>query len=115
MVGNWSSNRSVLTSGIRVGRLIYSAKEVWENFYLKNCAFIHFHEDPDGLFADGRFAVEFERVPVNSQAEQMTLLDAIRSHLIALSSTIAGKDAETVTGAVIATHSQIPLEMSNSA
>jgi hypothetical protein len=50
-------------------------------FYAKNRAFIHFHEDPNGLFADVRFGAEFERVSVDSQAEQRKLLDAIRKHL----------------------------------
>ena len=45
-------------------------------FYLRSRAFLHFHEDPAGLFCDARFdpAADFERRPVNSSAERKRLL-----------------------------------------
>lgn len=46
-------------------------------FYRKSKAFLHFHEDPAGLFADLRVDTEFERFPVNTQTERKTLLKAI--------------------------------------
>jgi len=45
------------------------------SFYLGSSAFLHFHEDPLGLFADLKFnGAVFERFPVNSAAEQEALL-----------------------------------------
>jgi hypothetical protein len=48
-------------------------------FYRKSRAFLHFHEDPSGLHADVRFGEEFERVRVESDAEQQALLSRIRT------------------------------------
>ena len=42
-------------------------------FYRQGTAFLHFHEDPAGLFADLRTSADFERYPVSS-AEQVTRL-----------------------------------------
>lgn len=46
-------------------------------FYRRSKAFLHFHEDPAGLFADLRMGADFERYPVNTQKEWKTLLTAI--------------------------------------
>lgn len=36
-------------------------------FYRRSSAFLHFHEDHAGLFADAKFnGVEFERMPVST-------------------------------------------------
>jgi hypothetical protein len=43
-------------------------------FYRKAQAFLHFHEDPTGLFADLRQASDWERFPVNTPAEQAQFL-----------------------------------------
>ena len=44
-------------------------------FYLRSKAFLHFHEDPDGLFADIRLTQgDFERFRVEGPAEQENLL-----------------------------------------
>jgi hypothetical protein len=48
-------------------------------FYRKSRAFLHFHEDPSGLHADVRFGDDFERVRVESDAEQRALLSRIRT------------------------------------
>jgi hypothetical protein len=48
-------------------------------FYRGSRAFLHFHEDPDGLFADVRIHAEFERVRITSTAEQQQLLQSVRS------------------------------------
>lgn len=47
-------------------------------FYRKSRAFLHFHEDPAGLFADLRAGEEFERYPVNDPRERKALLAAIQ-------------------------------------
>jgi hypothetical protein len=43
-------------------------------FYRRSKAFLHFHEDPAGVFADIRFGKEWERLPVTTAAERDTLL-----------------------------------------
>jgi hypothetical protein len=48
-------------------------------FYRGSRAFLHFHEDPGGLFADVRIDADFERVRVTSGAEQQQLLQSIRA------------------------------------
>ena len=46
-------------------------------FYVKGRAFLHFHEDPAGLFADLRQNGDWQRFPVNSSDERAELLDII--------------------------------------
>ena len=50
------------------------------NFYRGPRAFLHFHEDPTGLFADVRLdpSAPFERVSVTTRSERRRLLAAIR-------------------------------------
>ncbi|MBW4583462.1 MAG: hypothetical protein KME42_28185 [Tildeniella nuda ZEHNDER 1965/U140] len=43
-------------------------------FYRKAQAFLHFHDDPTGLFADLRQGADWERFPVNTPEEQAQLL-----------------------------------------
>lgn len=52
-------------------------------FYVKSRAFLHFHEDPAGLFADIRAADgrDFERLDVSSEAGRGRLLEAARQRL----------------------------------
>jgi hypothetical protein len=51
-------------------------------FYRKSQAFLHFHEDPAGLFADVRLdGAEFTRMRVNSKAEQRALMTAVKAAL----------------------------------
>jgi hypothetical protein len=42
-------------------------------------AFLHFHEDPSGLYADVRLSTEFERMRVTTKAERNRLLSAVRA------------------------------------
>jgi hypothetical protein len=50
-------------------------------FYRGSSAFLHFHEDPAGMFADVRTDSDWQRVPVNSRAEQRELVAKIRAAL----------------------------------
>lgn len=51
-------------------------------FYRKSTAFLHFHEDPAGLFADLRKKDgEWLRIPVNTAAERRRLLREARGIL----------------------------------
>ena len=45
-------------------------------FYLKSKAFLHFHEDPAGLFADLREGSDFTRYEVTSSEGQEALFAA---------------------------------------
>jgi hypothetical protein len=46
-------------------------------FYVKGRAFLHFHEDRAGLFADLRQGGDWQRLPVNSSDERAELLEII--------------------------------------
>jgi hypothetical protein len=48
-------------------------------FYRRSKAFIHFHEDPTGMYADVRLADEFVRFRVQTPDEQDALLARIRA------------------------------------
>lgn len=50
-------------------------------FYRGSQAFLHFHEDPSGLYADVRFDIDFERLRVSSAKEQQTLVARVRRAL----------------------------------
>lgn len=54
-------------------------------FYLKSRAFLHFHEDPAGLFADLRApgASDFVRFALTDAAAREALLAEVRSALAA--------------------------------
>ena len=46
-------------------------------FYRKGKAWLHFHEDPAGLFADLRIGADWQRFPVSDAAQRATLLAVI--------------------------------------
>ena len=52
-------------------------------FYLRSRAFLHFHEDPKGLFADVRDAdgSDFDRIDVTGKAGRAQLLAAANARL----------------------------------
>jgi aminoglycoside 3-N-acetyltransferase I len=51
-------------------------------FYRRSAAFLHFHEDPAGLFADVKLnLLDFERFAVNTPAEWSALVRAVRNTL----------------------------------
>jgi hypothetical protein len=50
-------------------------------FYRGSRAFVHFHEDESGLFADVRFGDDFERIDVTTAAKQQSLVRRIRQTL----------------------------------
>ncbi len=49
-------------------------------FYRRSKAFLHFHDDPSGLYADVRLVPEqdFVRLRVQTRAEQQSLLRKVR-------------------------------------
>ena len=48
-------------------------------FYRRSRAFLHFHEDPTGMFADVRLAGDdFTRLRVTSRSQQASLLRQVR-------------------------------------
>ena len=46
-------------------------------FYRKGKAWLHFHEDPDGLFADLRVGEDWQRFPVSDADGRAALLAVI--------------------------------------
>ena len=50
-------------------------------FYRRSRAFLHFHEDPAGLFADVRLGDDFDRVRVQTARERAVLLRRVRAAL----------------------------------
>jgi hypothetical protein len=49
-------------------------------FYRGSRAFLHFHEDPTGFYADVRLdGAEFERMRVSTKAERKRLLSRVRA------------------------------------
>ncbi len=51
-------------------------------FYRKSSAFLHFHEDPAGMFADVKLGgVEFQRFRVTTKAEQTDFLRRVAKEL----------------------------------
>lgn len=56
------------------------------SFYRKHACFLHFHEDPAGLFADVKLrGVDFERFRVSTAAERAALLRTVAAALAAAS------------------------------
>ena len=54
-------------------------------FYRKSSAFLHFHEDPAGLFADVKIDGEFARFRVGTAKERVALLHAVAGELARVS------------------------------
>jgi hypothetical protein len=50
-------------------------------FYRKSSGFLHFHEDPEGMFADLKVGNEFERFRVSTRAERAEFLRALKAEL----------------------------------
>jgi hypothetical protein len=50
-------------------------------FTLRSRAFLHFHEDPAGVFADLRMGADFERFRVTTAGERRSFLRRVRSLL----------------------------------
>ena len=46
-------------------------------FYRKSSGFLHFHEDPAGLFADLKIGSDYQRFRINTVAERRALLQQI--------------------------------------
>jgi hypothetical protein len=62
-------------------RLVDGLKEKSRGvFYRGSRAFLHFHEDPTGLYADVRLdGADFERTRVSTKAERKRLLTRVRA------------------------------------
>jgi hypothetical protein len=63
-------------------------------FELNSRAFLHFHDDPSGVFADVRLAGDFVRLPVTTSLEQADLLERVDDCLTALESRASDKGRE---------------------
>jgi len=50
-------------------------------FYCKSSGFLHFHEDPAGMFADLKTGDDYERLPVNTAGERRRFLARVKTEL----------------------------------
>ena len=50
-------------------------------FYRRSSAFLHFHEDPAGFFADVRVGPAWARFPATTAAQRSALLREVRAAL----------------------------------
>ncbi len=50
-------------------------------FYRKSSAFLHFHEDPQGMFADLKLGGDFQRFRVSTRAERVAFLREVATEL----------------------------------
>jgi hypothetical protein len=50
-------------------------------FYRGSMPFLHFHEDPAGLFADARLGDDWYRFPATTAAQRGALVKALLGHL----------------------------------
>jgi hypothetical protein len=64
-------------------------------FHVDGRDFIHFHEEPDGIFADVRLATGQIRMPASTQADQAELLERIEGTLASLASNAGRRRART--------------------
>jgi hypothetical protein len=66
---------------VRIRKLPNLQEKTRGVFYLRSKAFLHFHEDPAGLFADVRLFPEgeFVRMRVSTGAERARLMEAIKN------------------------------------
>jgi hypothetical protein len=53
-------------------------------FQLNDRDFLHFHDEPECIFADVRLTKRFVRLPVSSHSEQLELLERIDHNLSSL-------------------------------
>ena len=51
-------------------------------FYRRSSAFVHFHEDPAGIFADVRRDGKWLRLPVNTSSERRRLVRLVQEILL---------------------------------
>jgi hypothetical protein len=64
-------------------------------FYRGGRAFLHFHEDPAGIFADVRTGDDFDRLRVTTAREQRVLVRRVRRLVGAGSATTVSGRAES--------------------
>ena len=60
-------------------------------FHMRSRPFLHFHDDPAGIFADVRLARDFERFEVTTPALQAEFLGAIDECLESVATRDAGR------------------------
>lgn len=51
-------------------------------FYKKSSAFLHFHEDPAGIFADVKVDGSFQRFSADTPAQQAQIIKAIKASFL---------------------------------
>jgi hypothetical protein len=61
-------------------------------FQLNDRDFLHFHDEPEGIFADVRLKSGFVRLPVSSHSEQLELLERIDHSLSSLDAHVRDRE-----------------------
>ena len=51
-------------------------------FYKKSAGFLHFHEDPEGLFADVKVGPDWERFPVTTKPQRKALVELVKKIIL---------------------------------
>ena len=59
----------------KVAGIVEKKRGIW---YLRSRGFLHFHEDPAGLFADLKTGADYERFRVATASERRALLARVR-------------------------------------
>lgn len=54
------------------------------SFYLKSSGFLHFHEDPAGIFADMKINGKFQRFAVTTPSEHQSFIEKFRELMSSL-------------------------------
>jgi hypothetical protein len=70
-----------LLEAVRVAAGVSLVERKAGTFYRRGAAFLHFHEDPAGVFADLKGAAGWERFAVTSSAQRALLLREVKSRL----------------------------------
>ena len=75
---------SILLNFLRSNEILNEVKPT--NFHLNGKGFIHFHDEPDGLWADIFLSKERLRMPANTASEQADVIGTIEPALESLES-----------------------------
>ena len=70
---------SILLNFLRSYEILNEVKPT--NFHLNGKGFIHFHDEPDGLWADIFLSKGRLRMPVNTASEQADVIGPLNQHL----------------------------------
>jgi hypothetical protein len=62
-------------------RLLAIVEKSHGTFYSKKGAFVHFHEDPEGIFADVKCKDGWQRLPANSKTDFKRIVSLAKAQI----------------------------------